>query len=224
MHDESLWLERFPRLATLGDESRARLQRSVRRVELPAGTHAFAIGAECQHYLLVARGRVRVQMLAESGREIVLYRVTGGDTCVLTTSCLISGEAYAAEAITETEVEAWLLPRTAFDELMGSEPTFRDFVLKTWASRLADLMLLVEEVAFRRVDVRLAHCLLERADVTGVVSLTHQELAAELGTAREVVSRQLKEFERRGWLRAERGAVHLVERQAIAGLAADAVR
>ena len=78
--------------------------------------------------------------------------------------------------------------------------------------------------AFRRVDVRLAHCLLARADAAGLVSLTHQELAAELGTAREVVSRQLKEFERRGWLHAERGAVHLVERAAIAELAADAGR
>ena len=126
--------------------------------------------------------------------------------------------------LTETEVEALLLPRPVFDELMSREPAFRDFVLKTWASRLADLMLLVEEVAFRRVDVRLAHCLLVRADPAGVVALTHQELAAELGTAREVVSRQVREFDRRGWVHAERGAVRLTDRDAIAALAAEGGR
>ena len=221
MHDSTIWLAQFPRLEALTATARARLGRDAVRVSLPAGARAFGVGAACEHYLLLASGRVRVQMLAESGREIVLYRVTGGETCVLTTSCLISGEAYAAEAIAETESVAFLLPRAVFNELMSAEPAFRDFVLRSWAARLADLLLLVEEVAFRRVDARLAHCLLERADAAGVVSLTHQELAVELGTAREVVSRQVKEFERRGWVQAERGAVHLLERDALRSLAAE---
>lgn len=221
MDDSTTWLQRFARLDGLTPAAQARLEEGAQRVCLPAGTRAFAIGAACEHYLLLARGRVRVQMLAESGREIVLYRVSGGETCVLTTSCLISGEAYAAEAIAETEVEAFLLRRATFDGLMAEEPAFRDFVLQSWASRLADLLLLVEEVAFRRVDARLAHCLLQRVDETGVVALTHQELAVELGTAREVVSRQIKEFERRGWLQAERGSVRLLTPEAMSALAAE---
>ena len=224
MSSEGHWLDRFPRLAHLRPETRAQLEKSVRHVHLSPGAIAFAVGNECQHYLLLASGRVRVQMLAESGREIVLYRVTGGDTCVLTTSCLITGEPYSAEAVAETDVEAYLLPRNAFATLMAEEPGFRDFVLKSWASRLTDLMLLVEEVAFQRMDVRLAHCLLERADAQGTVALTHQALAAELGTAREVVSRQLKEFDRRGWVQAERGAVRLLDRGALKQLASDGAR
>lgn len=205
------WTKDFPSLELLGDEVAAQLQATARLVTLPAGAKAFEAGGACEHYLLVARGTVRVQQIAESGREIVLYRVGGGETCVLTTAGLLAHQPYAAEGIAETEVEAAMLPRPVFNGLLGQSSVFRDFVFSSYATRLTDLLLLVEEVAFRRIDVRLAERLLDRRDAADLVSMTHHDLAVELGSVREVVSRQLKEFERRGWVTLERGSISVTD-------------
>jgi CRP/FNR family transcriptional regulator, anaerobic regulatory protein len=171
---------------------------------------------------MVARGCIRVQQVSESGREIVLYRVGGGETCVLTTACLLAHESYSAEAIAETQVSGLVLPRSSFDQLIAESRPFRDFVFTAYASRIRDLMLLIQEVAFGHIDIRLAQRLLGLSDATGTVPLTHQDLAVELGTAREVVSRQLKEFERRGWIRLVRGRIEVLDGSALNSLVTDA--
>lgn len=203
------WLDDFPPLAGLDEPSRTLLQRMATTLTLPPGAIAFSPGQHCEAYVLVLAGCVRVHLVSETGREIVLYRVEGGETCILTTACLLADLAYGAEAITETEVSLALLPQSAFHELMARSATFRDFVFKAFGNRLADLLLVVEEVAFRRLDVRLARLLLQRQDADASVHLSHQELAVELGSVREVVSRQLKDFERRGWVALRRGRVEL---------------
>ncbi|MBL27802.1 MAG: Crp/Fnr family transcriptional regulator [Rhodospirillaceae bacterium] len=205
-------LERFPALQGLDADSVAILEQSSRVAVLPVGARPFEAGMECSNYLMVANGRIRVQQVSESGREIVLYRVGAGETCVLTTACLLAHESYSAEAIAETEVTALVVPRAAFDRLLASSKSFRDFVFLAYASRITDLMLLVEEVAFGHMDIRLAQRLLELSDRGDSLAITHQDLAVELGTAREVISRQLKEFERRGWIRLERGRIEIVDR------------
>lgn len=210
------WLATFPGLEALSEDERRALESSVRRVRLPAGVHPFRSGERCEHYLFVLSGRIRVQMVAESGREIVLYRVGAGETCVLTTACLMSGEAYPAEARSESELEALMLPRQSFRALLDHSPAFRDFVFRAYGRRIASLMALIEEVMFRRLDVRLAQWLLERAEAEGShLRVTHQQIAHELGSAREVVSRQLKDFERRGWLALGRGAVDIARPEAL---------
>jgi CRP/FNR family transcriptional regulator len=168
----------------------------------------------------VLDGSVRVQKLGENGREIVLYRVGRGETCLLTTSCLIARERYPAEGITETEVRAAALPVEVFNEALALSAAFRGFVFAAFGARLAELMALIEAVAFERVEARLARRLLEAETASGEVIATHQELAAELGTAREVVSRFLKEFERRGYVRLARGRIEIAERAALEKLAA----
>ncbi len=217
-------LAHFPSLRELSPPALRVLEQSARRVDLPAGTRAFEIGAPCENYLMVASGCVRVQLLAESGREIVLYRVAGGETCVLTTACLLGHERYSADAIAETDVTALIVPNDSFERLLVESKPFRDFVFMAHASRITSLMVLVEEVAFGQIDVRLARRLLERSDPSGALQLTHQALAAELGTAREVVSRRLKEFERRSWLRLERGSIQIRDRPALMQLAASGAR
>ncbi len=212
-------LDRFPALHHLEEQSLRLLEQSAIPVTLPAGAKAFEAGMPCGNYLMVASGRVRVQQLSESGREIVLYRLAGGESCVLTTACLLAHEDYAAEAIAETEVSALAVPRACFDRLLAESPRFRDFVFSAYASRLTDLLLLVEEVAFRHIDARLAERMLDLQDPPGTLSLTHQELAVELGTAREVVSRQLKEFERHGYVRRERGRIDIVDAAALKEIA-----
>jgi CRP/FNR family transcriptional regulator len=212
------WTERFAALANLERGLRARLVNQSRVVTAPAGTVLFGPGKTAESMLLLLAGTVRVQQLSETGREIVLYRVNPGESCVLTTACLMAEEEYTAEGIAETEVTAVAIPRPAFDEALGASAEFRKFVFGAYARRIADLFLTIEDIAFRRVDIRLAEKLLELAR-EGRVRATHAQLATELGTAREVVSRQLAEFQRRGWVELARGEIAIADAKGLQALA-----
>lgn len=214
------WLAAFPALAALADPVARRVLAAAQRVELPPGETLFRAGDACRHYVMVLAGSIRVHKVSESGREIVLYRVERGQTCVLTTSCLFAATPYSAEGVTETPVSAALLSRESFNEAVAGSAGFRRFVFAAFGERIEGLMELVDAIAFGRVDERLAARLLAFADTTAVISLTHQQLATELGTAREVVSRLLKEFERRGWVALMRGEIAIRDRAALERLAA----
>ena len=218
--NDASWLGRFPELAVLSQDDRDLLGERAAVVNLPAGQTIFAPGHPAEQFLLVLDGTVRVQQSAASGREIVLYRVSSGESCILTTACLLSEDSYYAEGLTETPVIAVAVPRAAFDALMARSSQFRQFVFSNYAQRIADLLHVVEEVAFERIDKRLAQRLLERAGENGELNATHQDLASELGSVREVISRHLKEFQRRGWIDLSRGRIALVERAALSRLAA----
>ena len=213
------WTDRFPQLQELEAPARERLRKSSALIAFPKGAVVFGQGRSPESLILLIEGTVRVQQLSESGREIVLYRVHGGESCIMTTACLLTHEDYSAEGIAETDVQAVSIPRRVFDDLVASSKTFREFVFSAYSQRIIDLFLVIEEVAFRRMDIRLAQKLLDLGEADGAVSATHQQLAAELGTAREVISRQLAEFQRRGWVRLSRGKVELSDRAAIEGLA-----
>lgn len=188
---------------------RERIRREARVVTLPAGRKVFRPGDTCQGLPLVIEGRVRVQMTSESGHEIVLYRVGSAEVCTLSIGCLMAGRGYRAEAVVESPTTVLMLSHELFDGLMGASSAFRRQIMASYGERLETLMLLVEEVAFRRMDERLADWLRERS-VQSPLHITHQALAVELGTAREVVSRLLKEFERRGWLQLSRGRIDII--------------
>lgn len=205
----------FPDLAGLDPDSARILRQAARAIAVPAGAVLFRDGSECSNYVLVVEGSIRVHKLSEGGREIVLYRVEPGQSCVLTTNCLIANEAYGAEGVAETPVEMISLTAAAFKTLLARSEPFRDFVFSAYATRISDLLMLIEEVAFGRIDVRLASWLVGHAGADGSIKATHQDMAMELGTAREVISRQLKEFERRSWVALRRGALDLLDRTAL---------
>lgn len=213
------WRTSFPGLDEISDTVSDLLDKQARHTSLRKGTVVFGPGNPAENLLLLVSGSVRVQQLSEAGREIVLYRVHAGESCVLTTACLLAFEDYSAEGIAETDVDAILIPRDTFDELMAISPQFRAFVFDAYSKLITDLFLVIEEVAFKRMDIRVAQKLLELQDAESLLHLTHQQLATELGTAREVISRQLKEFERRGWLSLSRGTIQLRDLPAIARLA-----
>jgi len=213
------WILQFPELAKLTPAEQKLVAERAQVVSLPAQTTIFAPGLPAENFLLLLDGTVRVQQVSAGGREIVLYRVAAGESCIMTTACLLSQDTYNAEGITETPVQAVAVPRAAFDELMARSAEFRRFVFTDYSSRITDLLHVVEEVAFERIDKRLAQKLRELADAEGRLSATHQDLAVELGTAREVISRHLKEFQRRGWLELTRGQIHLTDRAALGQLA-----
>ena len=212
------WSETFNGLLELSAVDREFLETRGRVVDLPADQIVFAPGRKPEAFLLLLKGTVRVHQYSASGREIVLYRVTGGESCIMTTACLLSGEDYLAEGVTETPVRAVALGQADFDALIARSPVFRRFVFAKYASRVTRLMELVEDVAFERLDKRLARKLLELAGGGRDLETTHQTLAVELGSAREVVSRQMKHFAERGWINASRGRIEIADREALAKL------
>jgi CRP/FNR family transcriptional regulator len=202
------WIDRFAGLSRLEPQVRDTLTSRAQVINLPAGVVIFGPGKAPENMLLLLDGVVRVQQTAENGREVVLYRVTAGESCVLTTACLLAYEDYTAEGVAETDVQAAAIPRKVFDDLIATSQTFRNFVFSAYSRRITDLFRVIEEIAFRRMDIRLAQKLLDLAE-NGEVKGTHAVLANELGTAREVISRQLSEFQRRGWVTLSRGVIVL---------------
>ncbi len=175
----------------LEPDALARL-RSARSLAVRSGQGVFRPGQPCSAFLLVTAGSVKVSTVTDTGRELLLYRVGPGQTCVLTTACLLSDADYDVEGTAETDTEALAIPRPVFEELLATSPAFRRFVFSSYGVRLRNLIGLVQDVSQRQVDRRLARFLLERSAVP--VAMTHQQIALELGTAREVVSRLLKQF------------------------------
>lgn len=184
-------------------------------ITLPPETIIFRQGDSCKNYILVKSGRVKVFTRAENGREILLYRVEQGESCTLTTSCLLADNNYPAEGVAETEVQALVISVDAFNNALNQSATFRQFVFDAYGRRIRDIITLVEEVSFGRLDLRLAKLLSQREVEQNKLIITHQALATELGTAREVVSRQLKEFERHGWLKLSRGEIEILSPEAL---------
>lgn len=213
------WHEQIAALEGLSAPDAAHLLSQSKVVDLPAKTVVFGPGKAVETMFLILSGTVRVQQSSENGHEIVLYRIHSGETCVLTTSCLLSHEPYSATGITETEVRAVTIPRATFDNLLATSAVFRDFVFASFSKRITDLLMMVEEVAFQRIDVRLAQALLWLSVNDDRIATTHQALSVELGTAREVISRQLQEFQRRGWIALSRGSVEILRKDPIQDLA-----
>jgi CRP/FNR family transcriptional regulator len=210
------WIDRFDGLKRLDETIKDRLHQRGQIRSFPAGTLLFGPGKSPTHLLLLLSGTVRVQKQSESGREIVLYRVNAGDSCVMTSACLLTYDGgINAEGIAETDIEAVAIPRTEFDNLIATSSEFRNFVFSAYSKRIADLFFIIDEIAFKRLDIRLAQRLLDMPAKGNVLKITHQRLAAELGTAREVVTRQLQEFQRRGWIALSRGAISVTDAEAL---------
>jgi CRP/FNR family transcriptional regulator len=188
-------------------------------VRFGAGDHLYRPGDAARGWIVIGTGRVRVSLTADTGREVVLYRLAAGDSCLLTTSALLSGETMLAEAVAETDVDARLVPTATFERLIGEDADFRREVLRNYAERVADLVVVIQDVLFHALPERLARWLASRAG-SGAIETTHQAIASELGTAREVVSRVLQRFERLGVVRVERGCLRICDEAALKKLAA----
>ena len=210
---QSLWKQHFPEFMENSDATIRSLMNSAQLVSLPVGQQVFYPGSLCENYLLLLEGQVKTQLIAENGREILLYHVNSGDSCVLTTSCLLGGDRYPAEGITATDIKAFVISSHAFHRCIAQSAFFREFVFKSFSSRLSSVITRMEEVVFGAIDFRLSKLLL--VSTNNQLKVTHHELAVELGSAREVVSRHLKRFEGYGWLTLHRGMIEIINRQAL---------
>lgn len=207
----------YPVLNDLPPDALALLMQAAKRVALPAASVVFDEHQACHGFPFVLKGGIRVVKAAPNGRELPLYRVTPGETCVITSSCLLGHTDYNARGIAEEQTELLLLPRDTFEALLAHEP-FRAFVFQLFSDRIADLMQLIEEVAFHKLDQRLAALLLGRGRL---VHATHQQLADELGSVREIVSRLLKGFAAQSLVALGREQIEILDAAGLRRLAHD---
>ena len=215
--DRENLLNLYPALAGLPTERLDALLRPA-ALEIPAGSPVFAEHQPCRGFPLLLAGSIRVVKQSASGRELMLYRVAPGGSCIITSSCLLGRSDYNARGIAETPLRLLLVPAPAFAQLMFDHPPFRDFVFHLFAERIAELMQLVEEVAFTRLDQRLARLIL--AQDKAVLNVTHQQLADELGSVREIVSRLLKGFAEQGLVAPGREQLTVTDRAGLQKVAA----
>jgi CRP/FNR family transcriptional regulator len=190
---------------------RAAIAARSNRISCPDGYRLFGPGDHCENFLIPLSGVVRVEQMGATGRSVVLYRVGPGDSCVMTTSCLLSSEPYQAYGFAEGDVEAIDISAAGFRDLVNQQAEFRNIALSVFSQRIIELVEVIDQLLIHRVDRRLAAWLVKRAPTGDTVISTHQAVAGELGTAREVVSRILKEFERRGWISLSRGQVDILD-------------
>ncbi len=181
---------------------------AAQRVSLASGAVLFEPGDPCRGFGTVLSGCVRVVATSAAGRELVLYRVQPGEACTITVSCLLGGTPYPARGVVEGAFDAVILPSASFLQLVESSATFRSWVFSLMSARLTDLMRLVTEVAFGKLDQRLAAVLLDRGPR---LTLSHQELASEVGSTREIVSRVLESLQDQGLVRLARRLVEVVD-------------
>jgi CRP/FNR family transcriptional regulator len=208
----------FPALGQAGLADR--LVAAAARLALPPGQSICREGAICTHLPLVLAGSARVYKIGESGREITLYRIGPGESCVLTAACILSGRHFPALAAAETAVEVVAVPAQRVLDWLATSSEWRAYVFGLVAQRLADVIGVVEDVAFRRLDQRLADHMLLASGGLANLAATHQQIADDIGTSREVVSRVLKDLEQRGLVALERGRVRLLDATRLAALAA----
>ncbi|MCC7207615.1 MAG: Crp/Fnr family transcriptional regulator [Anaerolineae bacterium] len=188
-------------------------------VRIPAGREVFAEGDRVDAIALLVSGVVRVYKVGDTGREITLYRFGTGESCVLTANAILSTQTFSAIAVVEQDAEAIMIPADTFRGWVRRYEAWLNFVLDLFSQRLASVMEIVDEVAFRRMDIRVAALLLERSRAQNPVNVTHQEIAAELGSSREVISRILENLTRQGLIRMGRGTIEVSDARGLELLA-----
>lgn len=206
----------FPALQDMPAVLWQRFEREAIYIEALAGTVLFESSGPCQAFPMLLSGSVRVAKTGANGRELQLYRVLPGESCIITSSCLLGEAAYPARGVAESNLTAVVVPRPLFTQLIEQHSPFRAVIFRLFGERLAELMQLVEEVAFRKLDQRLAALLLAKGEI---VNATHQNLADELGSVREMISRLLKNFEDRGLVALKREQIQVLDAVALRAVA-----
>ena len=190
-------------------------QQAATLAKIPAGYDVFLEGDRVDAIALLISGVVRVYKIGETGREITLYRFGNGQSCILTANAILSQKTFQAIATVEKEAEAVMIPAATFRDWVMRYDLWREFVFDLLSQRLSTMMEIVDEIVFHRMDARIASLLLIRAQSQNPMRTTHQEIAAELGSSREVVSRLLEDFSERGLIRSARGEIEVLDAEGL---------
>jgi CRP/FNR family transcriptional regulator len=214
-------LSLFPVLKTLDHNALQELIREGSLVKRTAGTILMRKGEPCPHVPLVLSGVLRVYKLSPGGREMTLYRAAPGDTCLVSVACKLTGEDFPAIAQVEEDAELFFIPGGVFQKYLDTHLPWKDFVILTLYKRLAESLQVLESVTFDRVDRRLAAWLVNHSEEekSATLHVTHEQIAVELGSAREVISRMLGEMRHQGWLELGRKRIKIIDKKALEELA-----
>ncbi|WP_298560196.1 Crp/Fnr family transcriptional regulator [uncultured Aliiroseovarius sp.] len=208
------WTGTTQEIADLDAPARALLD-TLSPMEVPEGAVLFCPGEAVKGYVVMLSGQVDVNLIGPNGRDILLYRVAPGQSCIQSTLGLLGGDDYTAEATAETPARLVLIPRDVFFALLDSSPGFRRLVFGAFADRMQSMMQLIENVSFMSVEARLAALILDRCGSDGCLRMTQAEMATAIGTAREVISRRLDKMAHAGSVAHERGVVTVLDRKAL---------
>jgi len=205
----------LPMLQSAEAQLRREFQAAASYARIPAGKDVFVEGDEPETIALLLSGSVRVYKIGETGREITLYRFGHGESCILTANAILSRKTFPAIATVEEDAEAVLIPADAFRGWVRRYDLWREFFFNLLSERLSTVLAVVDEVVFQRMDRRVASLLLQKSKMQNPIRITHQEIAAELGSSREVISRILEDFSQAGWVKAGRGNIEVLSRQGL---------
>ena len=209
---QSRLLLQYPMLGEIPIAVQHELFSTATLMRIPAGTIVFDEQQLCQGFPMLLAGSIRVFKASQNGRELQLYRVLPGESCILTSSCLLGKNRYQASGVVEQDLEMVLLPASSFYTLIANHEAFRLYIFNLFSDRLTDLMQLVSAVAFQKLDQRLATLLISKS---APIRITHQALADELGSVREMVSRLLKNFSEQGWIKSGREQIDIIDPSAL---------
>jgi CRP/FNR family transcriptional regulator len=201
----------LPILLEAGTSFTREFQQKAFWAGIPARHDVFVEGDRVEAIALLISGVVRVYKVGETGREITLYRFGNGSSCILTANAILSQKTFPVIATVEQDAEAVMIPADVFRDWVSRYDLWREFVFDLLSQRLSTVMAVIDEVAFKRMDRRVASLLLERAKRQNPLRVTHQEIAAELGSSREVISRLLEDFVGDGSVRSGRGTVEVLD-------------
>jgi CRP/FNR family transcriptional regulator, anaerobic regulatory protein len=190
-------------------------QRSAFYVPIPAGRDVFVEGDYPESIALIISGIVRVYKVGQTGREITLYRFGLGQSCILTANAILNQKTFPAIATVEEDIEAVMIPADLFKDWVKRYDIWREFVFDLLSDRLATIMTTVDEILFQRLDQRVASWLLQKAKIQNPAQVTHQEIAADLGSSREVISRILEEFRHSGYIESGRGLIEILDEEGL---------
>jgi len=211
----------FPIWNKLTNLQKEKLEQSAVRRTVKKGTLLHNGDTDCQGLLLVEEGQLRAYILSEEGREVTIYRLFAMDLCLFSASCLMNSIQFDITIETEKDTSLWMIPPDVYKEVMEESAAAANFTNEVMASRFSEVMWLMEQVLWKSFDKRLAAFLTEESvlEGTGKLKITHEKIAAHLGTAREVVTRMLKYFQTEGLVRLSRGTVEVIDPEGLRRLA-----
>lgn len=210
----------LPFIELLSTSEKNLLMEKAFETSYPAGKFLVESDSLCQNVYVVLEGLIRIYKLSEEGREITYYRVGSGETCLFTMGCILQHQPFDAAAKTEQPSRLLAIPAYVFESFMNNNPSFRNYMIRQLLETITDLMVLTEEVTFHSMNRRLAAFLLQESQLQKKhqLTITHEAISQDLGTAREVVSRMLKEFEKQDLLRLSRGKIMIKDREKLKSL------
>ena len=212
--------EYFPIYNKLTNQQQELLSAHATKRTVPPGTILHNGDATCMGLLVIREGQLRAFLTSEEGREITLYRLFARDICLFSASCMLNSIQFEITITAEKETEFWIIPPYVYKNLMDNSLAVSNYTNQIMATRFTDIMWLVEQIQWKSFDKRLAHFLLEECAIeeTNILKITHEKIAAHLGTAREVVTRMLKYFQTENMVQLTRGAIEILDEEKLARL------